>query len=148
MVLQIREVLHRPVYVNIRVTSVPSTLEAEFREVFVEGVNPLISPRCFPCTKHQVKNKVPVEKLVRNLELFTIRAVCALYRGISRKGIRAITNGITNERQNEDEVEFVDKKASNERTNEASVIRAVIQERRAILGLANPTDKIPELKKI
>jgi len=85
--------------------------------------------------------------LTVNLERFMRRSVFALYRGISRTGIRTITNGITNEHQNEDEVEFVDKKASNERTNEASVIRAVIQERRTILGLADPIDKIPELKK-
>jgi hypothetical protein len=39
------------------------------------------------------------------------------------------------------EVEFVDKKVPNESTNEASVIRAVIQEHRAVMGLANPTEK-------
>ena len=86
--------------------------------------------------------------LTVNLERFMIGAMYALYSGLSRDGKWAIINGITNDRKYEDEVEFVDKKAPNESTNEASVIRAVIQERRAILGLANPTDKIPELKKI
>jgi hypothetical protein len=33
------------------------------------------------------------------------------------------------------------------RRNEASGIRASIQERRAVLGLANPVEKISELKK-
>jgi len=82
-----------------------------------------------------------------NLECFMIRAVFALYAGISCKGIWAIINGITNDRRHEDEVEFVDKKASKVSTNEASAIRAVIKEHRAVLGLANPTDKISELKK-
>ena len=39
MLLQVREVLHRPVCVSIPVTPVSSTLEAEFREVFVEDVH-------------------------------------------------------------------------------------------------------------
>jgi hypothetical protein len=82
-----------------------------------------------------------------NLEHFMIRAVFALYPGISRKGMWAIINGITKDPKHEDEVEFVDKKASNEGTNEASVIRAVIQEHRAVLGLASPTEKISDLKK-
>jgi hypothetical protein len=86
-------------------------------------------------------------QLTMSLERFMIRAVCAPYRAISRKGVRAITNGITNDRKHEDEVEFVDKKAPNESTNEASVIRVAKQEHRAVLGLANPTDKISELKK-
>jgi len=67
--------------------------------------------------------------------------------GISPKGIWAITNGITNNRRRVDGIEFVDKKASKEITNAASVIRAVMQEHRAVSGLANPTEKISELKK-
>jgi len=82
-----------------------------------------------------------------NLERFIIRTVFPLYPGLSRKGIWAIIHGITNDRKYEDEVEFVDKKAPNESTNEASVIRAVIQEHRAVMGLANPTEKISEFKK-
>jgi hypothetical protein len=82
-----------------------------------------------------------------NLEHFMIRAVFALYPSISRKGVWAIINGITNDRKHEDEIEFVGEKASRRSTNEASVIRAVIQEHRAVLGLANPTDKISELRK-
>jgi hypothetical protein len=85
--------------------------------------------------------------LTMNLERFMIRAVFALYTGISRKGIWAIINGITDDRRHEDEVEFVEKKASNETTNGASVIRAAIQEHRAVMGLSNPPDKISELKK-
>jgi len=85
--------------------------------------------------------------LTVNLERFMKRAVFALYPGISRRRIWAIINGITNDRRYEDEVEFVDKKASKVSTNEASAIRAVIKEHRAVLGLANPTDKISELKK-
>jgi hypothetical protein len=52
-----------------------------------------------------------------------------------------------NDRNYGNEVEFVDKKESNQSTNENSVIRAVIEEHRAVLGLANPTDKISALKK-
>jgi len=85
--------------------------------------------------------------LITNLERFMIRAVFALYRGLSRKGIWAIINGIMNDRNYGNEVEFVDKKESNQSTNENSVIRAVIEEHRAVLGLANPTDKISALKK-
>jgi len=86
--------------------------------------------------------------LTVNLERFMIRAVFALYPGLSREGKWAIINCITKDRKHEDEIEFVDKKASNECTNEASVIRAVIQEHRAVLGLVNPADKISELEKI
>jgi hypothetical protein len=85
--------------------------------------------------------------LTTNLERFIIRAVFALCPGISRKGIWAIINDITNDRKHEDGVEFVDKKESNESTNEASVIRAAVQEHRAVSGLANPPEKISELKK-
>jgi hypothetical protein len=55
--------------------------------------------------------------------------------------------GITNDRKHEDEVEFGDKKAPRRSTNEASVIRAAIQEHHAVFGLANPAEKVPELKK-
>jgi len=85
--------------------------------------------------------------LTTSLERFMIRAVIALYPGLSRNGKWAIMNGITKDRKHQDEVEFVDRKASRRSTNEASVIRAVLQAHRAILGLANPTDKISELKK-
>jgi hypothetical protein len=84
---------------------------------------------------------------IMNLERFMIRAVSALYPGISRNGKWAIINGITKHRKREHEIESVDKKKSRRSTNEASVIRAVIQEHRAILGLANPSEKVSELKK-
>jgi hypothetical protein len=67
-------------------------------------------------------------------------------QGISCKWLWAIINGITNHRKHEDKIEFFDKRSSNESTNEDSVIRAAIQERRAVLGLANPIEKISELK--
>jgi hypothetical protein len=73
-------------------------------------------------------------RLTTNLERFMTRAVFALYPGQSRNGKWTIISGITRDRKREDEVEFVDKKASNESTNEASVIRAVIQEHHADLG--------------
>jgi hypothetical protein len=85
--------------------------------------------------------------MTMKLERFIIRAVFALYPGISRKGIWAIINGITNDRKHEDEIEFVDEKTSHRSTNEASVIRAPIQEHRAALGLANRAAKVSELKK-
>jgi len=85
--------------------------------------------------------------LTMNLERFMIRSVFALYPGLSRNGKWAIINGITKDRKHEDETEFVDKKSSNESTNEASVIRAPSKEYRADLGLANPAEKMSELKK-
>jgi len=85
--------------------------------------------------------------LTMDLERFMIRAVVALYPRISRNGKWTIINGIMKDRKREDEVEFVDEKASKVSTNEASANRAVIQEHRAVLGLPNPTDKVSELSK-
>jgi len=85
--------------------------------------------------------------LTVNLERSMIRAVVALYPGLSRQGKWAIIIGITKGRKHEDAIELVDKKASRKRKNDATVIRAAINENRAVLGLANPTDKISELKK-
>jgi hypothetical protein len=76
-----------------------------------------------------------------------IRAVGTLYPGIARNGKWVIINDIMKDRKYEVEIEFVDKKASRRSTNEASVIRAATQEHRAALGLANPAEKISELKK-
>ena len=86
-------------------------------------------------------------RLTENLERSMIRAVVALYPGLSRQGKWAIIIGITKGRKHEDAIELVDKKASRKRKNDATVIRAAINENRAVLGLANPTDKISELKK-
>jgi hypothetical protein len=86
--------------------------------------------------------------LTMNVERFMIRAVFALYPGLSHKGIHAIINGITKDRKHEHEIEFVDKKTSHRNTNEASVIRVVIQEHRAALALPNPAEKVSELEKI
>jgi len=52
-------------------------------------------------------------RLTVHPERFMIRAVFALYPGLSRDGKWAIINGITKDRKREDEVEIVDKKASN-----------------------------------
>jgi hypothetical protein len=85
--------------------------------------------------------------LTMNLERFMIRAVFALYPGLSRKGVWSIINGITNDHKHEDEIEFVGEKASRRRRCKTSVIRAAIQERRGVLGLPSPAEKISELKK-
>jgi len=85
--------------------------------------------------------------LTVNLERFMIRAVVTLYPGIFRNGKWAIINGIMKDRKYEVEIEFVDKKASRRSANEASVIRAAIQEYRAVLGLANLAENLSELKK-
>jgi hypothetical protein len=76
--------------------------------------------------------------LTVNRERFVVRSIFALYPGISRKGMWGIINGITNDRQSGQEIEFVDKKTSHSSTNEASVIRAAIQEHRAVLGQSIP----------
>jgi len=56
-------------------------------------------------------------------------------------------NGITKDRKYEDMVDFVDKKASKESTNEASVIRAVVHEHCLVLGLANPAEMASYIEK-
>jgi len=84
--------------------------------------------------------------LTMNLERFMIRSIFALYPGLVRKGIWIIVDGIFNDSKNEEKIEFVDEKASSRRRNEASVICAAVQEHREVLGLANPTEEISELK--
>jgi hypothetical protein len=80
VILQVRAVLHRRVFVNSRVTPVWSTAEAVFGVVFVEGEHSLIFPPRFPCAKHQVTMKALVEKfLLRNLDCFDLRHV-AIHR--------------------------------------------------------------------
>jgi hypothetical protein len=83
----------------------------------------------------------PRNHMIVNIERFVIRAVFALYPGLSRKTIWAIINGITKNCRNKQEIEFVNKKASARRKNEASVIRAAFQEHRAVSGLVNPTEQ-------
>jgi hypothetical protein len=51
-------------------------------------------------------------RLTENLERSMIRAVVALYPGLSRQGKWAIIVGITKDRKHEDEIELVDKKTS------------------------------------
>jgi len=82
-----------------------------------------------------------------NLERFMIRAVFALRPDLSRKGIWTIIDGVTNVSKNEQETEFVNKKTSRRRKNEASVIRAVMHEHRAALGLANRAEEVLDMKK-
>jgi len=72
--------------------------------------------------------------MIVSFERFMIRTMFALNPGLSRQGILVIINGITNARQNGQEIEFVDKKTSHRSMNNASVIRAAIQEHRAVLG--------------
>jgi|YelNatPaOPRAMG01_1025707.scaffolds.fasta_scaffold85483_2 hypothetical protein len=75
VVLQIREVLHRPVGVNISFIPVSSTIGALKGKFFVEGVHSLAFRRHFPCARHQVANKGPDEKFFRNLDCCDIRNV-------------------------------------------------------------------------
>jgi hypothetical protein len=82
-----------------------------------------------------------------SLKRFVIRAVFALYPGISRRGRRASIDGITNDSRSEREIEFVHEETSNRSMNEASVARAAMQEHRAVLGLVNPAEKISDMKK-
>jgi len=75
MVLQIRGVLHGPIWINIPVSLVSSTIEAVKGMFFVESMRPLIFLPRFLCAKHQVTNKGHVEKLVWNLDRFDVRHV-------------------------------------------------------------------------
>ena len=59
----------------------------------------------------------------------------------------SIINGITNDSKNEQEIEFVDKKTSHRRMNEASVNRTTIKEHRAALGLVNPIENVSDMEK-
>jgi len=54
---------------------------------------------------------------------------------------------MTDDRQLEQEIEFVDKKTSRRCTNEDSVIRATIHEHRAPLRPVNPAEKVSDVKK-
>jgi|YelNatPaOPRAMG01_1025707.scaffolds.fasta_scaffold20624_4 hypothetical protein len=56
-------------------------------------------------------------------------------------------NCITKDRKYEDMVDFVDKKASKESTNEATVIRAVVHEHCLVLGLAIPAEMASYIEK-
>jgi len=51
----------------------PSTIEAVFGVISVEGMHSLISLRRFPCTKDKVANKCLVEKIFRNLDCVDVR---------------------------------------------------------------------------
>jgi hypothetical protein len=82
----------------------------------------------------------PKNHLTMTLERFIIRFMFALYPGHSRIGTWAIIIGITNDRQHEREIEFIDKKTPHRRKNEDSVICAAIQAHRAVLGLVNPAE--------
>jgi uncharacterized protein YpiB (UPF0302 family) len=64
--------------------------------------------------------------MIVNLKRFMIRSILPLYPGLSRKGIWAIINGIMNDPQHEQGIEFVDKKTSRRSTNEASAICVAI----------------------
>jgi len=75
--------------------------------------------------------------LTENLERCMIRAVVALYPGISRNGKWAIINGIMKDRKREDEVGSVDKKASSVCMKEAAGVRAAMQEPRAGGGVGS-----------
>jgi len=79
--------------------------------------------------------------MIVNLERFIIRAIFTLCPGLSRQGIRSIISGITNDRQNGQGIEFVDKKASRRGKNEASVIRMAVHEHRVVLGLVKSSKK-------
>jgi hypothetical protein len=74
-------------------------------------------------------------RMTMKLKRFMICAVFATYLGLSRQGIWTIINGITSDRQNGQEIEFVVKKISRGRKYEATLIRAAIQEHRAVMGL-------------
>jgi len=48
LVPHIREAPHGPVFVNISVTPVSSTIDAVFDVIIEKGMHSVISPRCFP----------------------------------------------------------------------------------------------------
>jgi hypothetical protein len=75
MVLQIRGVLHGPIWINIPVSLVSSSIEAVKGMFFVEDLHQLIFLPRFLCTKHQVTSKGLIEELIRNLDRFHVRHV-------------------------------------------------------------------------
>jgi hypothetical protein len=85
--------------------------------------------------------------MIMKLERFMTRSIVARYPGLSRKGIRAIINGVRNDSKNEQEIEFLDEKTSHRRTNEASAIRTAIQEHRPVSELVNPAGNVSGMEK-
>jgi len=96
-------------------------------------------------TKYLTKLK---NNLTMKLKIFMIRATLALYPGLSRKERWIIVESIRDDIQYEQEIEFVHKKTSRRRKNEASVISAAVQEHRAVLRLANAAEKVSATKKV
>jgi len=76
-----------------------------------------------------------------------IRAVVALYPGLFREGMWAVIDGVKDDRQHEQQIEFIDKGKSRSRKNRASVIRATHQKHRSVLGLVNPREKLSDMRK-
>jgi len=93
------------------------------------------------CLTNVRKNKIVY------LDCFMVRAVLALYPGLFREGICAIIDGMKNDRQHEQEIEFIDKSTSCCRKNRASVIRATIQKHPSVLGLVNPRGEFSDMRK-
>jgi len=92
MVLQVREVLLRPVFVNTRVNAVSSTIGVVFCVIFLEYMHSIISPRRFPSSNHQVTNKGLVEKFFRNLDRFGVRNVIVYLPQHMIQSSRNLTN--------------------------------------------------------
>jgi len=60
--------------------------------------------------------------------------------------LRIIVDGIVNDSKNEEENEFVEKKTLHRGQNEASGIRAAIQEHRVVVGLFNPAEMVSDME--
>jgi len=97
--------------------------------------------RAIRCLTNVRKNRIVY------LDCFMICAVLALYPGLFREGICAIIDGMKNDRQHEQEIEFIDKGTSCCRKNRASVIRATIQKHPSVLGLVNPRGELSDMRK-
>jgi hypothetical protein len=78
--------------------------------------------------------------MIVNLKRFMVRSTLALYPGVSRRARWTLVDGIANDSKNEKKIEFIDENTSHIGKNDASVIRATIQEQRAVLGLVNPVE--------
>jgi len=72
MVVQVREILFCPVFVNTRVTPVTSTFETLVGVFFMEDAHALIFPRRPPVPSIKWRMRVLLKKLFRNLDCFDV----------------------------------------------------------------------------
>jgi len=80
-----------------------------------------------------------------NIEYFFVTHRLGAVLGHVPRRIGAIFDGIKNNREHEQPIEFVDKRTSCSTKNRASVLRATLLEHRSVPGLFNPKKKFSDI---